>query len=115
MGIVYWGTVTAKPLIVVTGPAENPAVENTTLGTRIEMDYTLALGETVTIDTLALTVTNQAGTNLLPYTTGDLATFGLSPPPQAPDRQNEVFVTFSNGIPGTSAAYLTWRNRYVGI
>jgi hypothetical protein len=113
--LVYWGTAIAKPVVTVVGPAENPAVENTTLGVSVEMDYTLALGETVTIDMLALTVINNFGDNLLPYTTGDLATFGLSPAPQAPDRQNEVFVTFSSGLAGTSAAYLAWRNRYVGI
>lgn len=113
--IVYWGTAPAKPIITITGPAENPVVENTTLNARIEMSYTVALGETVTIDTLALTVTNQAGTNLMPFTGGDIATFQLSPAPQAPNRNNEVFVSFSSGVVGASEAQLTWQNRHVGL
>jgi hypothetical protein len=113
--VIYWGTAAAKPIITITGPAHDPAVENTTIGTRIEMNYTVALGETVTIDTLALTVQNQAGTNLLPYTTGDIATFQLSPAPQAPNRNNEVYVSFSSGLSGTSAAEMTWQNRHVGL
>jgi len=115
MQVIYWGTAVAKPTITIAGPAENPVIENTTMGTRITMDYTIAIGETVTIDTLALTVKNQIGTNLLPFTTGDLATFQLSPAPQAPNRNNEVFVSFSSGLAGASAADLTWKNRHVGL
>jgi len=115
VAVVYWGTEGAKPIIKIDGPAENPLIENTTIGARMEMDYTVAAAETVTIDTLALTVTNNAGTNLMPYLSGDLATFQLSPSPQAPDRQNEVFVSFSSGVAGQSAARMTWRNRHVGI
>jgi len=69
----------------------------------------------VTINTLALTVVNQAGTNLQPYTTGSLATFSLEPHPQAPERINLVFVSFSDGVIGASTAQLTWKNRHVGI
>ena len=112
--IIYWGTVRARPTITVTGPAENPVIENTTTGTSITMDYTIAAGEVVTIDTLALTVTNAGGTNLLPHTRGDLATFGLEPAPQAPNRVNNVVVNFG-GATGASATVLTWKNRYIGI
>jgi len=112
--VIYWGTAPAKPVITITGPAENPAIENTTIGTRIEMDYTVALGEMVTVDTLALTVQNHLGTNLLPYTSGDLATFQLSPTPQAPNRNNEIYVSFSSATTD-SEAEMTWRNRHVGL
>jgi len=112
--IYYWGTVRARPTITITGPAENPEIQNTTTGTSIEMDYEIADGEVVTIDTLALTVTNDSGDNLLPYTTGDLATFGLEPPPQAPNRINNVVVSFG-GATSSSAVSMTWKNRYIGI
>lgn len=113
--VTYWGTKEAKPVITIAGPAENPVVENTTVGSRIEMDYTVAVGETVTIDTLNLTITSSLGTNLLPYTTGDLALFGLVSAPQAPNRNNDVYVSFSSGDSAFSEATMTWRNRYVGI
>lgn len=115
VSLVYWGTETAKPLIEIDGPAEAPTVSNTTIGVTLSLAYDIAAGETVTIDTLALTVTNNLGTNLLPYLTGDLASFGIWPAPQAPNRQNEVFVNFSGGVLGQSAARMTWQNRYVAL
>ena len=113
--VVYWGTVGAKPIFVINGPATNIVIDNTTVGSRIEMDYVVSAGETITVDTLALTVTNNASTNLQPYTTGDLATFELAPAPQAPNRINNVFVSFSTGISGQSAVTMSWRNRGVGL
>ncbi len=119
--VVYWGTVGAKPVITIEGPAENPVIENKTIGTHIALNYNVGAGEVVTIDTLNLTVTNNTGSNLLPFMSGDIATFQLSPPPQAPpvDRRleggvNEITITFG-GASLSSRARMTWRNRYVGI
>lgn len=78
------------------------------------MDYTIAPAEVVTIDTLALTVENDSDVNLLPYTSGDLATFSIEPPPQAPNRLNTVTTTFGGGTLASSAV-IRWRNRYIGI
>jgi hypothetical protein len=115
IAVVYWGTKEAKPVIKIDGPAESPNISNTTIDATLSLDYDIVAGETVTIDTLALTVTNNLGTNLLPYLTGDLASFGIWPAPQAPNRQNEIFVNFSGGVAGTSAARMTWQNRYVAL
>jgi len=122
VNIVYWGTWPAKPLIVINGPATNPAIINSTVGVQLNLSYAVAAGETVTIDTQALTATNNAGTNLLPYLSGDLATFELTPSPQGatlpgyPDgRVNVVNVSFSDGVGGQSEAVLYWYNRYIGI
>jgi len=115
ISIIYWGTVGAKPVIAITGPAALPIIENNTADTRIALDYTVLSGETVMIDTLALTVENSAGDNLMPYLTGDLATFGLDPPPQAPARVNEITVNFTLGKIGVSSVTMTYRNRYIGI
>ena len=115
IAVVYWGTREAKPTITIEGPAETPVIGNSTIGVTLELDYTVAAGETVTIDTLALTVENNAGANLQPYLSGDLAAFGLYPDPQAPNRENSIFVSFDDGVFGQSAAVLTWRNRYVSL
>lgn len=112
--VVYWGTVRARPTITITGPAENPVIQNTTTGTEIAMTYDIEAGEIVTIDTLSLTVVNDSGDNLLPYTSGDLATFGLEPSPKAPNRVNNVVINFSGGSTA-SAVVMTWQNRYIGI
>ena len=115
VGVTYWGTVGARPIIALEGPGESLIVANDTTGDEIRLDYTVADGETVTIDTLALTVENDGGDNLMPYLAGDLATFALVPPPQAPARVNEITVSFARGKIGTSAVTMTWRNQYIGI
>ena len=115
IGVIYWGTWPAKPTIIIDGPAINPSINNTTLGVQLNLSYSVAVGETVTINTLNLTCQNNFGTNLLPYLTGDLATFELDPEPQAPGRVNSVNVTFSGGVPGQSNAILYWKNGYIGI
>ena len=115
ISVIYWGTVGAKPIITIAGPAALPVITNNTADTRIALDYAVSSGETVTIDTLALTVENADGDNLTPYLTGDLATFGLDPSPQAPARVNEIGVSFALGKIGTSSVTLAYRNRYIGI
>ena len=115
VNVIYWGTWPAKPIITIAGPATNPTIVNSTLDVRLNLTYAVALGETVTINTLNLTVTNNAGVNLLPYLSGDLATFEISPPPQAPNRVNAINVTFSDGVIGQSEASITWRNGYIAI
>jgi len=51
----------------------------------------------------------------MPYLSGDLASFGLAPAPQAPARVNEIGVYFGRGVVGQSTATLAWRNQYIGI
>ena len=113
--VVYWGTRRARPIVYVDGPASDPSVASLTTGRQIVLDYDVAAGETVIIDTLNLTVSNSAGVNLMPYASGDLALFGIEPPPVAPSRVNQIQIAFSGGLVGVSAARLVWRNIYVGI
>ena len=113
--VTYWGTVGARPVVTIEGPATSPTITNDTTGANILLDYKIDEGETVTIDTLALTVENDDGDNLMPYLTGDLATFTLAPPPQAPARVNEISILFSFGKIDVSSVTMTWRNQYIGI
>jgi len=112
--VIYWGTVGAKPVVTITGPATNPIIANNTTGAEIKMSYSVGAGETVTIDTLAQTVTNNFGENLQPHTTGDLATFEIIPRPQAPDGVNVMHVSFTAGG-AASAVTMTWRARYESL
>lgn len=113
--IIYWGTIGAKPVITITGPAINPIIDNNTTGARIEMTYSVANGETITINTLAQTITNNFGDNLQPYAAGDLATFDISPRPQAPDGINVIYVSFTGALVNVSAIAMTWRARYESL
>ena len=115
VAVVYWGHEGAAPLIEITGPATNPSITNSTLGVTLTMDYTVAAGEVVTIDTLDLTVTNNFGANLFAYLNGDVANFAISPNPQAPQRINEINLSFSEGQGGISEGKILWRNRYVAL
>lgn len=114
LSIKYWGTRRAQPLVRINGPAVAPVVINETTGKRIDMTFDLLPGENATIDFAALTVTRSDGVNLLRYTTGDLATFGIEPDPRAPDGVNEITVAFSGASPGSSAT-LTYRSAYANI
>lgn len=113
--VVYWGTVGAKPVFTLTGPFTGVVIANDTIGVSMELDYEAELGETVTIDVLNLTVTNDDGDNLLHYLDGDLATWEISPSPQAPNRVNDIRVQLVGGGDAVSAIVMTWRNRYIGI
>ncbi len=116
ISVVYWGTRFAKPTIAINGPATTPiTIGNLTTGATMALAYTIAVGETVTINTLNQTVINNLGTNLMPYLTGDLADFGLYPDPQAPNRENVIQIAFAGAVAGQSAARMHYRNRYVGI
>ena len=116
IAVVYWGTRFAKPIIAIAGPATTPiTISNLTIGATMTMAYTIAVGETVTINTLDQTAVNNLGTNLMPYLTGDIADFGLYPDPQAPNRENVIQISFAGAVADQSAARMHWRNRYIGL
>jgi len=47
--ISYAGTWLSYPTIVLTGPMENPIIENTTTDEKIELGYNISVGEIVTV------------------------------------------------------------------
>ena len=114
VSVLYYGTFRARPTITISGPATDPSVTNITTGKAIALTSDLLVGESLTIDTQALTITKNDGTNLMPFATGDIATFGLEPAPIAPGRINDVLVAFS-GATSDSEAVMSWENLYVGI
>ena len=113
--IVYWGHGVAYPTIVINGPATDPVIENATTGVSLAMDYSVAAGEEVTIDTQTLRVENNFGANLYPYLTGDVAAFSISPDPQAPYRINTISAMYTGGVTGLSRTRIIWRNKYIAL
>ena len=73
VNLVYWGHEAGFPIIEIYGPANDPKIVNTTIGITLTFSYSVAVGEKVTIDTQNLTVSNNAGDNLSPYLSGDIA------------------------------------------
>lgn len=74
------GSWETRPVIAITGPTEDWTLTNAANGAVLQWDgYTIAAGETVTLDIPGKTVTNGAGTNLITYVGGDFGTFALDP------------------------------------
>lgn len=65
------GDVAAWPVWTITGPGTNLVLRNLTTGKTLAMTYTLAAGQTITVDTRpgAKTVTLNTGANLYQYLT----------------------------------------------
>jgi hypothetical protein len=116
--LVYAGNWEEYPTITIAGPATNPLIQNLSTGLKIELDYSIANGETVTISLQygTKTIINNFGTSLLGYLTtdSDLATFSLQPDPIVTDGNNiiQITTTFSTGATSVTLSYF---NRYIGI
>jgi hypothetical protein len=122
----YTGTWASLPTIVIVGPIDNPIIDNTTTGEKIELARNIGPDRTVTID-LAFgqkTIVDDLGNNLLGSLTtdSDLGTFHIAPTPEAdqvdgqprPTGRNVIRLRGSNPTGRTSVevGYLT---RYFGI
>ena len=113
--IVYWGSAPARPVIEIVGPANNTLIENETTGVQLLLGASIPRGTTVTIDTLELTAKDGDDISWMQHLDGDLVTFAIEAPPQAPNRENTITISFANAKYGVSEATLTWKNRYTGI
>jgi Phage tail protein len=117
--ITYPGSWFAYPIIVVTGPLYVFTVENLSVGGKISLNYSVALGDTVTIDTRTgyKTANNAAGTNLLGYLTSDsdISTFHIAPNPEATLGVNQLRFSGSGVLPGTTKIQVQYYTRYIGI
>ena len=123
----YTGTWLAYPIIYVTGPINQPVVQNTTTGKSIQLLCNVSAGETVTI---ALpfgnkTVTNNVGANLIGEVSAasDLSELAVEPEPEAawcgtharPCGLNVFYAGGGGGVVGQTQIRMTYKTRYVGI
>jgi len=119
LAIVYAGTWRTYPVVVITGPINNPIITNQTTGDKLDFTGTnLSVGDIYTIDCApgVKSVTDQASTNRIDKLTddSDLATFALEADAEAPGGVNSIRV---QGTAATSATQVTLRYfvRYDGI
>jgi len=116
--VINGGNWISHPMIIFTGSMEGPMVENQTTGERLKLNYAVAAGEVVTIDTTPgiKTVTNNMDENLLGYLSSDsdLGTFHLDPSPLAPSGLNDIYF-FGVNLGSSGQARIEWFNRYLGI
>jgi hypothetical protein len=111
------------PTIVVTGPAYNVIINNSSTGETMASTYAISAGKTATYNLQYgyKTITDSDGNNLISYLIpgGQLSTFHLAPDSEynaggakvAPGGINSVFVS-CGGTAATSVT-ITWYNRYL--
>ena len=117
--IAYGGSWHDYPRIVIVGPIANLVIANLTLNVKLDFaGYTIAAGDTVTIDLRYgyKTVVNQSDANLIQYLTNDsdLSSWRLECAPAAPGGVNDVQVTGSSGTSETGMLF-QWNERFLGI
>lgn len=116
--VTYTGTILAYPIITITGPVSSPSITNQTLGTKIQLNYDIATGETVTINTTYgnKTIENNVGVNLIGTLSDDSdLNFYIAPHPYAEDGVN-IFIAGGAGAEvGVTNLTMSYYTRYIGI
>lgn len=107
----------AAPTIEIPGPISRPILTNATTNETIQLNYNVAVGETVYIDTTpgAKDIYNNYGARLQVYLAdGDFATFHLEPNSLvAPGGLN--YLTLWGASSGAIHVLVRWYDRYTGI
>jgi hypothetical protein len=115
----YSGTWLSYPTITVVGPLSGMIITNSSIDKKIELDYQIKSGETVTINTEYgnKTVVNQDDTNLIGTLTtdSDLDTFHIAPAPVATGGINTIRVQGSEANPDETSILFSYYTRYIGI
>lgn len=119
VNVTYAGTWLTYPEIVFIGPMNLPRVENLTTNQKIDLNYNIPAGTTITVDLSYgnKTVTDNFGNNLFGVLTSDsdLANFHIAPHPEATGGVNQLRTIASNLTIDSSGIYVYWNTKYIGI
>lgn len=99
------GTTRTSPVITITGPVDTPTVENVTAGKFLKFNLTLAVGETLTIDTDARSVVLNGTASRRSAMSVDSAWWALGPGPST--------LRFSAAASTTATATVAFRSAYL--
>lgn len=119
--VLYCGTWDGDTLtILITGPIQAPIVRNLTTGKQIKLNYTVAVGEAITIDIQPnqVTVQNNYGVNLIGAVNNlsDLVTFGLAARGDlTATGLNRINMIGSGGLAGVTSIAMTYLTRHVSV
>lgn len=117
--ILYTGDWEAFPVIEIDGPVTGLVITNSDTGERIELQYAIPAGDTVTVDcnSAEKTVTDLAGNNLIGVVSddSDLGTFHLAHDPESPGGVNTISVYGIDAAAGVTEVRFTYNTRRVGL
>lgn len=117
--VINGGNWMAFPTFTLVGPLNRPLITNTTTGEKLELNYWIAGGETVTITTAFgnKTVISSMAGNLIGYLTtdSDLATFHLAPDPIVSGGVNVITFYAGYAVVGSSSINISWYDRFLGL
>jgi hypothetical protein len=95
------------PVITITGPGTNFTIGNGANNQAFTLNTTLLAGETIIVDCLNATVTDQAGNNLYSIFDGDF--IAIEP------GDNPFFFSADSGITNDSSLKIDYRDAYRGL
>jgi hypothetical protein len=116
--VTYTGTWFSYPTFIITGPLRGPAITNTVLDIKIQLEYEVAAGEVVTIvtDYGSKSITNQLNENLINTKSRDSdLNLYIAPHPYASGGVNTFLVSGSGASLTNTSVVMQYRNRYIGI
>lgn len=103
------GDVETWPEWIITGPCDSVVLSNITTGETTNLEISLEVGETITIDTspFVKTITKSDGTNLFYTMTDDSSLWALEA------GNNNIQIEMDNAT-SDSSVQITYRNKYLG-
>jgi hypothetical protein len=102
------GTIPTYPKLILKGLLTNPYILNSTLGEAFQLNRTIAVGETVTIDMAEKTVLLNGTSSLLSAKTTDSRWWSLEP--------GTNLIAFSSGSASDDGTLeITWHDAYLGL
>jgi hypothetical protein len=110
ISITNSGDVETAPEWIIFGPCENIVISNMTTGEKLNLQVSLDVGETITIDTRPYkkTITKNDGTNLFYTMTDESSLWALQ------EGDNSIQLEMSNATT-ESSIQLSYKNRYWGV
>jgi len=117
VNVTYAGTYDSFPVIRLFGPMDRFYIQELTTGDYIELTVPIDDGDIVTIDTNygMKTITDQDGTNLIQYYTGDIATFRILATEVETTLHGNSYRVEADNTSSNSKVFFEYYNRYIGV
>jgi hypothetical protein len=118
VNVAYTGNWLSYPTIYITGPIQNPIINNNTTNEKIELNYNVPAGVTIIINLEygLKTVVDSLGNNLIGVLTtdSDLATFHIAPYPEAPMGVNSLTASGTGAAAFSTSITIKWYINDIG-